>query len=1621
MSITFSSTIKPQNNSEYPIIDSNDSRGGLHTIYNINLSGTYSDEEDISKIKEQIKYKFMNIGMMVFVVGSNKYYQCIDLGTNSQTSIWKVFEIDSEDTTGFPVTMYTSNEYKPTLPQGQISYSNTNDKINLIYNGSDNWTLNSRGLQHPVWITQCIVLSTGSQSDWTDPIKITGEKGEDGDNYDYIYHRTNELLPQNYTPYGINVDYINEHKQQADNNGKLWTDDPQGISSDWKYEYQSVSLKHNGTWGQYSNATVWSAYGDTGANGEDGTDIEFIFTITKYKERAQDGMTTLIAPPTTQEDDWHGTNNNTLWTDNPTGVDEENRFEYSCVRYKNNGVWGPYSPPFLWSAFGEKGRDGDGLEYIYYLTDNADFNTNPTPDAVTKKFNNEPLTTEEQEIYNEYQNSDEYVNKLEGWYDDPQETNSSDKKYQFVSIRKRKQGIWQEFSDPIIWNQNQSTYTAVIGGIAYELIVSPDKIQTYWRAGNQYLTSPVVSAEVIEKNSQETISLNSNANGEIIKEDTVIGYIQYKYDSSSTWSLYKNSINVDLSYKSIEFRFVKNTENGELLAPSKTVLITSKGETDFDLWKEKNPNGTLDEYLASLTPKTAYDLWLEDGNEGSKEDFLNSLNGKNAYEIAQDNGFTGTKEEWLESLLGKNALSYDIVPLDPVIKIKDSGYSPTTVRCQILKTLGQQHEITKDCSVSVIINGDSISVPPPDNDDKIYSYTLLPDYEINSFYWEVRDSSGIIHDTEDVEIIPNNDLPYLNVINESISVTCNSTGIPVGWTNAETVIPQLYINQELEPEFNVSFASDKNETYIEKNGVKFTITSDKTIEVIKKNSTDPIDSCSVVFYVTKGQIKLSKSINIIASKVGQSAKEDWLSNNPGKTEDDWYAEIAGEDKLSYDIIAHQKVIVMKDDATSGFDVNEITCSIKKTLGTNIEADYVPQSGDGISLVISTNKGTNLANYDSTSKVYRFSLSKGITKLSWILYKGQKIIDQQTIGILKNGTGRDGEDAYTVVIENDALSISCGSDGKPYVNDTEYSIVEVYKGVNKCENIAIENLTSDSGLTVSQESVAPNVTNVRKIKTMWSTRVPVTASSINFDIRVVEDNVVLKGTIPVIVSKAEPGTPGFQGCVTRMWKQSIKEGQQYRCDLNINPSTLPDGVAYLDYLIIPSEDGTYKCYTCNKTFTADKNSTDPETPSTFLNAPESGIEYWKKVKNVDGSAFFETFTAISGYIETLSNSAILIMDNEQHITGGFTSASGKNDGNVVLWSGGDSSSTDVDANNVLKSQENATFKVYKDGTLYCKNGQFEGLAINGCTSINLDDEDSISKTCISKNYQPPVLILADYSERSVIKLSDKVFLYVDNFWMTSLLTNDQLNPIEGNSDYGAFPKINYIYDYQKNGLNLYLYKQQYERDYESTILIDLPSYGGTDVNQGTVGSYTLYVNNSDKGQKIIYPWCFVRGIYDLSDGNTTEEDEATYSNGVYDINTGVIDNNITGPDFTNKMYKHINYVNQFVGKRFTLTLFNSDALVRGCVTEFNVNSGNQYINHNNTAQADEILHFKSVKDVEINTDVKGIRNLTFECVIEPTNNGGTTVYWKLISDVFQPLFNKDTHPTDVTPTNETIYY
>lgn len=199
--------------------------------------------------------------------------------------------------------------------------------------------------------------------------------------------------------------------------------------------------------------------GKPGEPGKDGSSFEFIYALTRDTTSKPNYPTTLAdkkrlfdEAESGDDSSHYATWNGQKWYDRAQAIDSTNNkacWAAQRVKYSTNSDWIYSNSPILWANWGSDGTDGDGVEYIFFQTDDAhqaagkwysdaaNFNisyTNPgTVNGVTTNYDN---------------TLDDWV--PQGWTDEPQDV-SEDVFYEFCSIRKSKNGIWQEFSVPSLW------------------------------------------------------------------------------------------------------------------------------------------------------------------------------------------------------------------------------------------------------------------------------------------------------------------------------------------------------------------------------------------------------------------------------------------------------------------------------------------------------------------------------------------------------------------------------------------------------------------------------------------------------------------------------------------------------------------------------------------------------------------------------------------------------------------------------------------------------------------------------------------------------------------------------------------------------------------------------------------------------------------------------------------------------------------------------------------------------------------------------------------------------------------------------------------------------------------
>lgn len=212
------------------------------------------------------------------------------------------------------------------------------------------------------WMIQATVYADKSLSGWTDPIRLTGETGEDGSDgtkLEFIYKVTSASDAPDKPDTSQQDDYIPFG----------WSDSPQGVSKGMMYEWVSQREKKaakigEGVWGEFSEPVLWSKWGEKGM---DGDGYEYIFTRTADVDRVPQ------TPSSIQQNDYiptisNGGSKDYNWSDDPKGVNEDYKAEWTCKRVRTDGVWSNFSTPALWSNWGEQGLSGGHYQYRWKIS-----------------------------------------------------------------------------------------------------------------------------------------------------------------------------------------------------------------------------------------------------------------------------------------------------------------------------------------------------------------------------------------------------------------------------------------------------------------------------------------------------------------------------------------------------------------------------------------------------------------------------------------------------------------------------------------------------------------------------------------------------------------------------------------------------------------------------------------------------------------------------------------------------------------------------------------------------------------------------------------------------------------------------------------------------------------------------------------------------------------------------------------------------------------------------------------------------------------------------------------------------------------------------------------------------
>lgn len=305
------------------------------------------DQFDTLEEMKNVRDEDIDEGHISYCISTDKHYKFnASNAIDQSTGKWREFKGEKGDpgkdgqdgtnvSSNLTAFVFKSSETTPSKPVGGSWNSDTN-----VFTPPTGWYTTDQNIVGTIWMSWAVFQTAGTiQGEWSTPVRITGENGKDGQDgksIEFIYKVSNRVPNSSDKPSSVNED------------GSVpdgWTDHPTGVSESNQYEWMCVRTKTDDLWSDWNGPTVWSKWG---ANGKDGDGVEYIYKRT----------TTNLSPdrPTevSQEDDFVPEG----WTDDPTGVNENNMYEWVCVRKYKEGIWSEFSNPALWAKWGEKGEPG---------------------------------------------------------------------------------------------------------------------------------------------------------------------------------------------------------------------------------------------------------------------------------------------------------------------------------------------------------------------------------------------------------------------------------------------------------------------------------------------------------------------------------------------------------------------------------------------------------------------------------------------------------------------------------------------------------------------------------------------------------------------------------------------------------------------------------------------------------------------------------------------------------------------------------------------------------------------------------------------------------------------------------------------------------------------------------------------------------------------------------------------------------------------------------------------------------------------------------------------------------------------------------------------------------------
>lgn len=312
----------------------------LHIAYANSADG----RDDFTKVPvEGISYSHMGFQSNqnpsdALLTYSDYEWSLVPGGTGANGGHWEYAYCNYKPTQNHPTpTKPAAGTDVDHLPSGWTKTPSSPDFANGVY----------------TFMSQCFVSgSTGTYGTWTDPVRITGDNGEDGadgTSLEFIYKRF--ATQQTWGNNNLNPAYwaANQNADYTGPSGYQWSDKPEGITSGYQFEYMSQRKYDGHQWLKFIEPVLWSRYGEKGM---DGDGYEYIFKHFVGPQTFGDNINNPAYWAASQNAEYLGPTGYE-WSDDPQGISSGFQVEYVTMRKKTDETWGKYNEPTVWAQWNE--------------------------------------------------------------------------------------------------------------------------------------------------------------------------------------------------------------------------------------------------------------------------------------------------------------------------------------------------------------------------------------------------------------------------------------------------------------------------------------------------------------------------------------------------------------------------------------------------------------------------------------------------------------------------------------------------------------------------------------------------------------------------------------------------------------------------------------------------------------------------------------------------------------------------------------------------------------------------------------------------------------------------------------------------------------------------------------------------------------------------------------------------------------------------------------------------------------------------------------------------------------------------------------------------------------------